>query len=97
MGDEVGEVGGEFLLGGGALSEVDGGFEKVVHDIGDVGVFSAEAHGLDDFGEELSGFAGEWGALGFFTGAWVVATEEDISIEGACSEDGLGIGFGVFF
>lgn len=92
---EVREAESHFALGGWAVAEFGTGFWAPVHDISNVDVRTLEAHGLDDFGEELSGLSDKWFAFDFFISAWSFPAKEDIGVDIAYAEDNFFAGFDV--
>ena len=95
LGAEVGKAGLHLEGGGAAVAGGAGGHVGTAfEDVGDEDVGAGEAHGFDDFGEELAGFADEGLALEVFIGAGGFAYEHDAGVDIADAEDGLGAGAG---
>jgi hypothetical protein len=84
-----------FDRGGTAVAGRAGGHVgAALENVGDEDVGALEAHGFDDFCEELAGFSDKGLALEVFVRARGFADEHEARVDVADSEDGLGAGAG---
>ena len=70
---KIRQAGLHFLRSRGAIAAGRAGCVRpAFQNVGDVDVTALEAHGLDDFGEQLAGFTDEGFGLLVFIGAWTL-------------------------